>query len=365
MDRKHIKALTGVRGVAALWVFFHHIINQYPLNGSLPESVKNVADTGWLGVDLFFILSGFVISYVHQKDFEDGVTATSWKNFMILRFARVYPVHFFTTMALVVIYLSASVLFHYESKVEAFTFSKLVYSLTLTNGFGIPESRGWNIPSWSVSTEAFAYLVFPWLTYLVFSRKMSMLTCLISCIAILLCTTAIGWYLSDGEKYFSGWETNVIRILSEFSIGCLLFNIFKQNTKYALWWLGEVAFIAIIVMTWLQVPHQWDVLYIMALAVLVIALTEDKGLLARCLGRRIWIYLGEISYSVYLCHWLVFMVFNYLFQKLLSVDVGWHTALAVLVYVAVTWLVSHVTYYHLEVKARLYIKDRFLKKKAS
>ena len=170
MNRRQIKALTVLRGFAALWVLLHHIVNQYPLKGALPDWVEYVAMKGWLGVDLFFILSGFVISYVHQNDFREGITPAGWKRFMVLRFSRVYPVHVALTVALIPIYLIASNFFHYQSPADAFTLSKLFYSLSLTNGLGIPNSIGWNSPSWSVGSEAFVYLLFPFLTFFIFSR---------------------------------------------------------------------------------------------------------------------------------------------------------------------------------------------------
>lgn len=362
MNRKHIKALTGVRGLAALWVLFHHLVSQYPLSGVLPEWAEHVAKKGWLGVDLFFLLSGFVISYVHQNDFKERITSGELKRFAVLRFARVYPVHFVTTVALIPIYLIGSNFFSYQSPADAFTLSKLFYSLSLTNGLGITDSVGWNSPSWSVGSEVFVYLLFPFLTYFIFAKKMSTLACLAGCIAILMITTSIGWHFSDGERYFASWEANILRVTSEFMIGCFLFNICKNNEKQSFWWLADIAFISILLLVIFKVPGQWDVLFIIAFAALVYGLFEDKGAVASQLGNRVWIYLGEISYSVYLCHAVIFMVLNSLFQKVFSTDIGLHIVAASLLYVAATWLVSHFMYYHLEIKARDRIKKAFLKK---
>ena len=69
MCSKQINTLTGVRGIAALWVVVLHGANYTSASTLLPEWTSNLINKGWLGVDLFFILSGFVIAYVHQKDF--------------------------------------------------------------------------------------------------------------------------------------------------------------------------------------------------------------------------------------------------------------------------------------------------------
>lgn len=365
MSRKHIKSLTGIRGFAALWVFLHHITTQYPFENSLPAWLKSFADKGWLGVDLFFVLSGFIISYVHQNDFNKGITYDSCKRFIILRFARVYPVHFATTIALIPIYLLSVQFFNYYSPVDAFSIPKLLYSLSLTNGLGITNSVGWNSPSWSVGSEAFAYLLFPILTFFILRYRISIITNFIACIIIFAITTTIGWHLSDGQRYFSSWEMNLLRITSEFLIGCFLFNIFKQDIKLKLWILADISFIGIMILTIFNIPSCYDMLFIIAFGCLILGLSEDKGLLANILQKKSSIYLGEISYSIYLCHGIVFMVLNALLQKILDVNIVWHYVIAAFLYVLVTWASSHIVYSYIEVKARNYLKEKLLKHTAS
>ena len=360
MARQHISALTGIRGVAALWVMLHHLSTQYSFQGNMPTWLEYAASKGWLGVDLFFILSGFVISYVHQTDFEDGVRASSWKRFMILRFARVYPVHFVTTVSLIPIYLLASTFFNYQSPVEAFSVVKLVHSLTLTNGLGLPSSGGWNAPSWSVGAELFAYLVFPWLTWWIFARRMSVLTCVTGCIVILIFTTSIGWYLSEGERYFANKATTLLRITSEFSVGCLLYNIYKQVNNFSLWLLSLIASLLLLIMLVIDIPSKWDGLFLVAFSLLIIGLSEHRGLVARMLGNRCWVYLGEISYSIYLCHGIVFMVLNSLLPRLLPELHWWSLFITAPAYILSVWLISHYMYHYVEVRARTYIKNKWL-----
>ncbi len=182
MDKVRLDGLTGIRGFAALWVLLHHLVTQYPIINMVPPWIETIANKGWLGVDLFFILSGFVISYVHQKDFKERLSLNTYKRFMILRFARVYPVHIVTTLLLVPIYLAANSLFAYSSNLDAFSLQKLFHAITLTNGVGISNSVGWNAPSWSVSAECFVYLLFPIATWLIFSKKMKIFTCLLICL---------------------------------------------------------------------------------------------------------------------------------------------------------------------------------------
>mgnify|MGYP000455462384 CR=1 FL=1 len=180
MTKSHLSALTGIRGLAASWVLIHHLLGQYPIQDNMPVWIEVFANNGWLGVDLFFILSGFVMSYIHQEDFHNKLTYSSYKRFLILRFARVYPVHCFITLSLIPIYLSAHYLFGYTSPINSFSLEKLLYALTLTNGVGFADSTGWNLPSWSVGSECFAYLMFPLATWAVFSKPMSIRVCILA-----------------------------------------------------------------------------------------------------------------------------------------------------------------------------------------
>lgn len=366
MAKQHISALTGIRGFAALWVMVHHLVLQYPLKGQSYPWLEQLAERGWLGVDLFFILSGFVISYAHQDDFKQGISFTDWKRFMFLRLIRIYPVHFATTMLLIPVALGAVYLFEYTSPVDAFSLSKLVHSLTLTNGLGIPDSVGWNAPSWSVGSEAFAYLVFPWFTLLLLGRNQPTYINLTLITAILVTTTYIGWDLSDGKRYFGNWPTTLLRISSEFIIGCLLFNICQKTTaKFATTCsiIGAVMIGSLIVV---EIPNRWDVLYLIAFALLIYGVSSDEGPVSKLLGTDRCIYLGEISYSVYLCHGIVFMILNQIFSKLITTSIlaSYGTIALItstLMFILSTWLVSHLMYHLVERRARSYLKHRFLK----
>lgn len=360
MSKPHLSALTGVRGMAALWVLIHHLINQYPIHNNTPGWLVTVAEKGWLGVDLFFILSGFVISYVHQDDFATKVTASAYRRFLILRFARIYPVHLVTILSLVPIYLVANQLFGYTSPVDAFSLQKFIYGLSLTNGLGIENSTGWNVPSWSVGTECFAYLLFPVVTWAVFSRPMSIVVCAVGSCASFIVTIALGYWQSEMTQYMLPWSGTLIRISAEFSLGCLLYNIYKQAANSDHNRGATFAFIGLLVLIALELPSQWDFLFLLVFMLLIWGLTSDYGLAAKLFNHRFSVYLGNISYSVYLSHTIVFMVVGVAFERVLPPAGNWSMAIAAIGYVGVIWLVSHLLYYLIEKKARHYLVSRLL-----
>jgi peptidoglycan/LPS O-acetylase OafA/YrhL len=92
----HIKALTGLRIVAAMWVLMHHLSGE--ILTLLPglSFLAPVMGRGGMGVDLFFILSGFILSYQYGDRLGSRFSWQESLRFIRLRVARVYPVHFVT-----------------------------------------------------------------------------------------------------------------------------------------------------------------------------------------------------------------------------------------------------------------------------
>ena len=358
MVKKHIDALTGIRGIAALWVLLHHLVTQYPLEGKLPHWVTNIADKGWLGVDLFFLLSGFVIAYVHHNDFSHRLSFSSWRRFMWLRIARIYPVHLVTTLALVPIFLLASTLFNYHSPADAFSLSKLLFSISLTNGFGVENSVGWNAPSWSVSSEFFAYLCFPFLAALLFRASLSMLQCFAIMATVFALTISLGWGLTDKQSYFAGWQFVLLRVLSEFLVGMLIFRLYQITKVTTLLPMAVVALSIIAFMALLNTHSRWDWVMIMAFGLLLFSLTDNSHFASRWLSGSVAVYLGKISYSVYLCHGVVFMVLNSAFGRLLPDWSGVALSVPIVAYIGVSIFAAHITYTFIEVPAQAWLKQR-------
>ena len=152
---RRIDALTGIRAFAALAVLIYHY-QFYFLTG-------RISDYGYLGVDLFFILSGFVIAHAHLGEFASLHWATILR-FYGLRLARIYPVHFVILIGLVCTVITAGhfgVAAHLPSQ---FTANSLWANLLLIHAWG-PWPLSWNFPAWSISCEWAAYLLCPLLCF--------------------------------------------------------------------------------------------------------------------------------------------------------------------------------------------------------
>ena len=355
---RQVDTLTGVRGAAALWVALHHICGEYLTDQSGLNVLRNVAAKGWLGVDLFFVLSGFVISYVYASQMQAWDWART-RRFLRLRIARVYPAHLATTLLLMPLYVVGVALFRYRPPHDDFSLLKLVYSLTLLNGWGIPDSIGWNNVSWSVSSEWFAYLTFPVLTLAVGRVKPVWVNVLLVT-SVFVVTFGLALLVNAGEKYMLDQQYTLWRVSSEFLIGCLAYNIFRalpsnRDLDAAIW----LTLTAIVGLGAIRVAAVADVLFIVLFVVLVLSLSHAGRFGSATFGSRPAVYLGEISYSIYLIH-PTLLIFIARLTRHFAPEPSTVGLLVIFAgYLVATIASAHAVYHFVEEPARAYLRRRW------
>lgn len=356
-----IDALTGIRGIASFWVLVHHAPNAWPLGERDLGWVQHLVEKGWLGVDLFFVLSGFVISYVYAE----AMQRPSWPQtvrFWKLRLARIYPAHLVTTLAFVPLVFGAAILLGQEPPPDRYTPLRLLYALTLTNGFGIPGSEGWNLPSWSVSSEWFAYLCFPAAT-LVLGRRRPLLSNLLGAAAVLAAMVALAFALNGGTSFTLEWSWTLTRVGGEFCIGALLFGVYRDTRDgvgFDLLATGSAA--TILALSLAGVGPIWDWALVAGFGGLVLGCARAAGPVARLFARRRLVWLGEISYSIYLVHSLVIIVVGQLARRIWATATEVSTLQYVAVfaaYVALSLAAGHLLFHLVEQPARSWLRKRW------
>ncbi|RMZ59038.1 acyltransferase [Chryseobacterium nematophagum] len=150
--KKEIQALTGLRAISALWVVFHHYFGSIQPQNIFLKAIGNIMSNGYLAVDFFFILSSMVLCYSYEKYFTKEITWKHYKEFIIKRFIRIYP------MLLFVILISFLFLFRDHWRYFPFYIS-LIFTF-LSEKHRIITSLG---ITWSLSCELISYFVFPFL----------------------------------------------------------------------------------------------------------------------------------------------------------------------------------------------------------
>jgi len=281
-------ALTSIRFFAALFVMCYHFLASG--NGLL-----SIFELGYLGVDIFFILSGFIILHTYIDAFDHDVRFYRYFAFMRLRFARIWPMHMLTLTLSYALYVVAKQYFATAPKDEyAYTLASLAANLTMTHAW-FPGVAAPNVPAWSISAEWFMYLLFPFGCLILVNLPRLAVHGICG-----LC--AIGVVIVFGSEEPAWSHHPLLRIVLEFTIGMGLYlHARAVRPRLDRWRWGGVSVIGALTVL-LASGSTSNGLYIVVFASLIFVLSGERDLLARCLDRPGLRYLGEISYSIYLLH---------------------------------------------------------------
>jgi peptidoglycan/LPS O-acetylase OafA/YrhL len=226
-QQRFIGQLTGVRFVAAFWVMLYHYQGALATAGLLVPVLHEVLRVGRLGVDLFFALSGFILTHTYLTRLGPRISWPGARHFLWLRLARIYPVHF---VMLNVAGLAVLAQQKFGSSVAGsrdwLNATDYLKQVLLIHEWGPNPQRGWNFPAWSLSMEWLAYLVFPVLVLLLFrfhERVSTRVLALLWCVVLApLLWYGIAYY---GDPYYISDWGSTIRILTEFTAGGLTYLI--------------------------------------------------------------------------------------------------------------------------------------------
>jgi len=290
-------ALDSLRGVCACMVVLLHFKTQSHLN------YVPVVGNGFMFVDFFFVLSGFVIGSSYGTRLAEGFPI---RRFMWLRLGRIYPLHFFVLMVFLAFELFFLLVMPDGGSRHPFTgqtsLESLGYSLLLVQIFFGPDAA-WNPPSWSIAAEIWTYLIFAILLRYAFRWLMPL------CIAIaLLAPLAISQVSDRNINVFH--EGALLRCMFGFSLGIIGWRLADRVARLELSRrasdlieLAVVAAIILLVSVAKMGPLSLTVPFLFFAAVLVFS--REGGLISRLLLRPPFVLLGTLSYSIYMVHWFL------------------------------------------------------------
>jgi peptidoglycan/LPS O-acetylase OafA/YrhL len=349
----YVPPLTGIRALAALLVLGLHTDQNVPAAVTV---VLPFLDRGYLGVDFFFVLSGFIITHVYFASLAQP-TRNAIQIFLWHRFIRLYPVHVTVLAALVALIYLARVNHVPLNNPQEWRGADIPWQLTLLHAWGVTAKPGWNAPSWSISAEWFAYLLFPLLApALMLVRER--VTALLIAIAALAGTAAI---FSIADWSLNTWvgAPPLARVLGEFLCGAVLCRAVAlsrglPHPRGDL--LGTAAFLLFLIGASAGLP---DFGLVALLALTILGAATAQTYLAQMLGSRPFVWLGEISYSIYMIHFPVLLVIRRFWER---VGIAQWTpsgkALAFAVTVAVVIALAAMLFYVVERPARTRLRDQ-------
>lgn len=360
MKRDEIRSLTGLRGVAALFVMAYHfeVVPRISAEG-LPS-----IGPGYLMVDLFFVLSGFVMARSYGAAFRNGMSWPRYRSFLEARIARVYPLY-----ALVCTTVFVLTKLHI-TKSASFPVRAFIADMTMLENLG----AGWvgpgfaeylDPPSWSISTEFGAYLLFPALALLTLHRSRRVaLTVFVLCVGTVLWLGQMphSWrhqsFNSDPLNISTGetlWP--LARCLAEFSVGLLTYraSVALATTKRR--WGGDILILTSLVAGWL-VPEA-DVLIVGLFPILILQVCEDSTPLAKCLSSYVPYRFGEWSYAIYLLHWPALDLLRVIEPRLQHLGINHVHAVSLAVLAAIVIATSSAVHRIVEKPARRFLRSAF------
>ena len=324
--KPHYELLDGLRGVAALLVVFHHVFEGYAFAGA----VNGVGDGtivhlnhGYLAVDFFFLLSGFVIGYAYDDRWPRGFTL---KDFFRRRLIRLHPMVVFGAVVGLVCFLIQGCS-HWDGSSVALSAAMLALLAAM---FMIPawpgcpyEVRGngemfpLNGPAWSLFFEYIGNILYGLVIHRFSTRVLSVVTALLG-LALIGMTAGdfvgagmfgVGWTL-DGVNFWGG----LVRMLFPYSLGMLMARRFRPVRVRGAFWIATVVMAVLFMVPYIpgKSPVCWNGVYEAVCIVVIFPVLLWLGASDRSAGKRqtrMYSWLGELSYPLYIVHYPLFYLF--------------------------------------------------------
>jgi peptidoglycan/LPS O-acetylase OafA/YrhL len=300
-----IESLESIRGIAALLVVFYHFPKWHPFLQA------HIVTSGYLMVELFFVLSGFVIFKAYAQKL---ATARDLARFQFLRFGRLYPVHIIFLLAFLLIEVAKYLV---QARVgldsttrtpfEENNFEAFVENIFLVQSVLPGRPLTFNYPSWSISVEFYTYLIFGLITLSFRQLKLYVFGVLALAALVMLAVHST-----------FGFE-NLMRCFAGFFIGCLTASFVRNSKTRFPRWASLVAVAAIVLFLELKTTKEFDVvIYFLTAALIASLVLAPKGIVNGILHHRVLTWLGAISYSVYMSHLVIIWASTQVFRVIVK-----------------------------------------------
>lgn len=308
--KQFISTLTPLRGLAAIWVVVFHFDAFMTFGpgkeGLMSKETTMLIGNGYLLVDFFFLLSGFIICHVYGDKLSQkkkGVT----KNYLMARFSRLYPLHLF---ALLFLFLQFAVLSslsdeYFEGNKGFFPVFDFFVYLFMGQSSGILTNYSWNLPSWSIAAEWWTYIIAIFIIPII-NKGSSKITYLFWALSI-TGLIVLAYFGGNGNLDYT-LNFGTLRCLFEFVIGLGIYQVYKKVKDSDSFWKSDWAFYVSLAGSYLFLHLDiHDVIVIVFFSGVILSASLNTGVPYKILNIKPLQFLGDISYSIYLLQlfWLL------------------------------------------------------------
>jgi len=366
----HYLPLDSVRGIAALSVVIHHVVISRTVIAAFPQKAwidVPFFHNAWLFVDLFFVLSGMVISLNYATS---DLRGFSLREFVVRRLARIYPLHIVTLVAMLMLrfarlgLVAIGIFAVAPIQTEVNTGYSFFLNVLLLHSMGLLDHLSWNGPSWSISTEFYTYLLFGvlllWAQHFGSRRLFYAASVVLVIGSVLLIVFGLGKQSLDFHTDFG-----FLRCVLSFFIGVLTVKIVSGLPPTSLRVTPSMVQIGALLAGLLIIclVGTYPAISFAAPFVFAVLLGSLKAFpaawpLPGLLAVRPLVWLGKRSYSIYMVHAIVLVLAEYAIraagprpiQALDAIADGTAATLLVALVVAGVLVLSDFTYKHVELR---------------
>lgn len=303
--REELPALTAIRGPAAILVILFHVSGGFFPYLDL-RSATFLVGKSYLMVDLFFVLSGFVLMHAHGETFVRGATRGAVASYLGRRIRRLYPMHvvvlgLFVLLELAKLGIAGLAPHAFE---PPYAPAGIVWNLLMLQGYGFAGGLGWNVPAWSLGPEMAAYLLFPALVPRIARARRAAL------LGLYLATVAgLALIARDSRDLDLSGGLGLVRCLLDFTGGAVLWRVWRRWPSPL---LGRDATAVAALGLALLLMHLNSVgaVVVPVFGLAILALAANRARVRAALSAAPLQGLGRLSFAIYMSHYLLIEVAN-------------------------------------------------------
>jgi len=352
--KKRFYLLDIARGVAALSVVIYHYrtfirdpISTYSISEKqLPfyDYIFFIWDQGWLAVQFFFILSGFIFYELYSEALSKK--KISFKKFFILRFSRLYPLHFLTLLITVILFFLFDI-FNVNSEIINGDLKHFILNILLLQSWGLENFQSFNEPAWSISIEIMCYFIFYYISTRNYGAVRSSIFLIILSLILYNFNKFIGYGLFC---FFMGGITNIIYNK--------LISIKRLIKKYFFSISLTCLILSAAILQTISNSIIEKVLLLGAVLPLLILTLMFYQKININVGNN-FKFIGDISYSIYLNHFVIQMIIH-LIMNIYKLKLDFSSEMIFIYYIAFIIIISLFSYNFYEKKLQNYIRKKYL-----